>query len=162
MKDGNRRNSTDDKKVCFRDSTVDESKRVAFYHPISEGLPLRDVEEKRSMSQDENDVKTDEVEKRCSSSVDTGNSSARHVFDFHQLDEDDDDNYSVASTYTYNTVDTSATNESVQSIISRLQSETDRRRRRIMRRRCARTGKRPMKPMKPEDPLRGITVEIRE
>mmetsp|Transcript_9526 Transcript_9526/g.6660 ORF Transcript_9526/g.6660 Transcript_9526/m.6660 type:complete len:83 (+) Transcript_9526:52-300(+) len=82
------------------------------------------------------------------------------MYDFNQFD---DDEYSVVSTYTYGTVDTTATSESVHSIISRLQSETDRRRRRLMRRRKARgeVVSQP-KPVKQADPLRGITVEIRE
>ena len=75
----------------------------------------------------------------------------------------DDDNYSVSSAYTYGTVDTTASSESVHSIISRLQSETDRRRRRLMRRKYARAGRslNSIEKPKSEDPLNGLTVEIR-
>ncbi len=162
-------------------------KSLAFYRPVTARMSMMEcVEESeegleiRALSLDEHDGGKLDTEKRsgtpstssmdhsfeASSYIGSTSSSARHVFDFHTLDEgddddddDDDDNYSVM---TYNTVDTSATNESVQSIIQRLQSETDRRRRRIMRRRWAKSGKKPMKPAKPEDPIRGITVEIRE
>lgn len=171
--------------IRFNQIKVDESKRVAFYTPISEGLPLRDCThnvEQRSPSSDE-EVQKINTEKRgvfnssfesststllnsSSNSVPTtmstsSHGSSRQVFDFSHIE--DDDSYSVTSAYTYNTVETNATTESVQSIISRLQSETDRRRRRLMRRRYARGGKNHrLKQSKPEDVLHGITVEIRE
>lgn len=170
--------STGTRRVAFYKPKVDESKRVAFYSPISEGLPLREcsvLPEERTLSMDENDTKIIDVDKRqgsngsfesstpTASTVSTSNSSGRPAFDLNQFDDDDDDNYSVTSTYTYGTVDTTATSESVHSIISRLQSETERRRRRLLRRRCARgQSSAKSRPVKPEDPLKGITVEIRE
>lgn len=79
-------------------------------------------------------------------------------------DFNDDD--SLASGYSYATYASDATSESVQDIISRLQSETDRRRRRLVRRRSARlSGGRKNKLEKyvrPLDPKLGITVEIQE
>jgi hypothetical protein len=165
----------DSKRAVVHQPKVDESKRVAFYHPISEGLPLRDCDvdlEKRSLSIDEMDAKgAVDVEKRSApnNSFESSNASSpgsstastnRQSYDYNF-----DDDASVASTFTYGTVDTygtTATSESVQSIISRLQSETDRRRRRLERRRYARGAKGARKPRKPADPLKGITVEIRE
>ena len=168
-------------------SKVDESKRVAFYTPISEGLPLRDCtpdfEARSPCSEEEKEERKTNIEKRgmpnssfesftstlnnsSTSSLPTtasssSNGSGRQVFDFSHID--DDDSYSVTSAYTYNTVATNATTESVQSIISRLQSETDRRRRRLMRRRYARSGNKVQaKQVKPKDLLNGITVEVRE
>lgn len=83
--------------------------------------------------------------------------------------DDEVDDMSLASGYSY---DTTATSESVQDIISRLQSETDRRRRRLMRRRSRRIGgnkgsDRLQKynnsgSFNPTDPKLGITVEIKE
>ncbi len=173
------RSSSSTRRVAFYQPKVDESKRIAFYSPISEGLPLREcsvLPEERALSMDENDTKILDIEKRqegsngsfessspTASTVSTNNSFGRPAFDLSPFDEDDDDNYSVTSTYTYGTVDTTATSESVHSIISRLQSETDRRRRRLMRRRSARgQSSAKSKPVKPEDPIKGITVEIRE
>jgi len=79
-------------------------------------------------------------------------------------DFNDDD--SLASGYSYATYASDATSESVQDIISRLQSETDRRRRRLVRRRSARLsgGKKNKleKYGRPLDPKLGITVEIPE
>ena len=162
MKDDIFRVDSNDKRVGFHDQPkYDENKRVAFYRPIAEGSPLGDgglEVEKRSLSSDENDDKV-EVEKRSAptSSFESSNPSLAGSNQY-----DDDDESSVTSAYTYATVDTTATSESVQSIIQRLTSETDRRRRRLMRRRSARNGKTYRKPVKPEDPLKGITVEIRE
>lgn len=82
--------------------------------------------------------------------------------------DDEVDDMSLASGYSY---DTTATSESVQDIISRLQSETDRRRRRLMRRRSRRIGgtkgsdrlqKYNSGSFNPTDPKLGITVEIKE
>eukprot|EP01083_Nonionella_stella_P091767 256628_1 len=78
-------------------------------------------------------------------------------------DFNDDD--SMASGYSYATSASDATSESVQDIISRLQSETDRRRRRLVRRRSARLSGRKNRLEKygrPLDPKLGITVEIQE
>ncbi len=80
------------------------------------------------------------------------------------------DDMSVASGYTYASYDTTATSESVQDIISRLQSETDRRRRRLLRRRSSRRTNdklqkyAEMRSPRAEnsDPKLGITVEIKE
>lgn len=82
-------------------------------------------------------------------------------------DEDAADDMSVASGYSYASYDTTATSESVQDIISRLQSETDRRRRRLLRRRSSRrTGDALQKYSKSKsqraDPKLGFTVEIKE
>lgn len=82
--------------------------------------------------------------------------------------DDEVDDMSLASGYSY---DTTATSESVQDIISRLQSETDRRRRRLMRRRSRRIKgangsdrlqKYNSGSFNPTDPKLGITVEIKE
>lgn len=86
--------------------------------------------------------------------------------------DDDFDDMSVASGHSYATYDTNATSESVQDIITRLQSETDRRRRRLLRRRQMRhyenrrSGDRLQKYNSRSsvyvDPKVGITVEIKE
>ena len=81
--------------------------------------------------------------------------------------DNDDDDISIASGYSIATYDTNATSESVQDIISRLQSETDRRRRRLMRRRSSRrNGDKLQKYASARsakvDPKLGITVEIKE
>ena len=110
-------------------------------------------------------------------------SPERPVHDLHQVtwksdsclmseDYDDDvDDMSLASGYSYSTYDTTATSESVQDIISRLQSETDRRRRRLRRRRARRSqeGKNSDMLQKyntsasaPIDPKLGIMVDIKE
>lgn len=78
---------------------------------------------------------------------------------------DDGDDASIMSGYSYATTDTSES--SVQDIISRLQSETDRRRRRLIRRRSMRGSRnsakdRLKKYSRPVDPKLGITVEIKE
>jgi hypothetical protein len=86
--------------------------------------------------------------------------------------DDDFDDMSVASGHSYATYDTNATSESVQDIITRLQSETDRRRRRLLRRRQMRNyqnrknsdrlQKYNSRPSSYVDPKLGITVEIKE
>lgn len=86
--------------------------------------------------------------------------------------DDDFDDMSVASGHSYATYDTNTTSESVQDIISRLQSETDRRRRRLLRRRQIRgygNRKSTDKLQKYNtssssfvDPKLGLTVEIKE
>jgi len=80
---------------------------------------------------------------------------------------DDGDDGSMISGYSYATTDTSES--SVQDIITRLQSETDRRRRRLIRRRSMRGSSRSggnkdrlKKYSRPVDPKLGITVEIKE
>ena len=88
---------------------------------------------------------------------------------------DEGDDFSVASGNSYGTYDTTATSESVQDIISRLQSETDRRRRRLLRRRNARMRGGPYDNKYDKcdklkkyasssqiDPKLGMTVEIKE
>jgi|EP00979_Chaetoceros_neogracilis_P012189 hypothetical protein len=84
---------------------------------------------------------------------------------------DEADDMSVASGYSYSTYDTTASSESVQDIISRLQSETERRRRRLMRRRAKRNQEGKSSDMlqkystqtsAPIDPKLGIMVEIKE
>eukprot|EP00558_Chaetoceros_sp_UNC1202_P012285 CAMPEP_0197238998 /NCGR_PEP_ID=MMETSP1429-20130617/5495_1 /TAXON_ID=49237 /ORGANISM="Chaetoceros sp., Strain UNC1202" /LENGTH=153 /DNA_ID=CAMNT_0042698301 /DNA_START=57 /DNA_END=518 /DNA_ORIENTATION=- len=78
-------------------------------------------------------------------------------------DDDGYDDMSVASGYSYATYDTTATTDSVQDIISRLQSETDRRRRRLVRRRSSkRNGIASREKYSKTDPKLGISVEIRE
>lgn len=75
----------------------------------------------------------------------------------------DNDMISVTSNRSFATCDTAATSESVQSIIQRLNSETDRRRRRLMRRRSKRKSgsSRGREPQEPTSP-RGFTVEVVE
>jgi len=72
-----------------------------------------------------------------------------------------DDVASVSSGHTFQSYASDATSESVQSIIQRLQSETDRRRRRLMRRRSMRSGNGRFIPhnQQPSSP-RGFTVEV--
>ncbi len=148
--------------------------KASIYRPISEGMPLADdvdqggILERRALSVEDSDSKTDN-ERRHSpdtsfeSSVPSSTGSSYAHRPMYDCNNYDDDEYSVASTYTYGTVDTTATSESVHSIISRLQSETDRRRRRLMRRRSARGVKvTQKKTVKQADPLSGITVEVRE
>ena len=174
-------------------SKGNDNKRVAFYTPKSEGLPLREctiieTAERRSFDENEemdmidNRVEQTDLAERNGSNTSFENTrpstapshstgifdnAERPVFDLSQIEdkkkEDDDDNYSVSSAYTYGTVDTTASSESVHSIISRLQSETDRRRRRLMRRKYARAGRslNSIEKPKSEDPLNGLTVEIR-
>jgi hypothetical protein len=88
----------------------------------------------------------------------------------HEKDDDENDNMSCGSGYSYSTFNTTASSESVQDIISRLQSETDRRRRRLMRRRSRREmteGGNSTDVLKKyntssSDPKLGFMVEIKE
>lgn len=75
-----------------------------------------------------------------------------------------DDTASVSSNRSYATCDTAATSESVQSIIQRLNSETDRRRRRLRRRRSMRSGRSKKEERDQQEPSspRGFTVEVVE
>lgn len=85
---------------------------------------------------------------------------------------DDFDDMSVASGHSFSTYDTNATSESVQDIITRLQSETDRRRRRLLRHRQMRSFENRKSSDRLQkynsrssvyaDPKLGITVEIKE
>jgi len=74
----------------------------------------------------------------------------------------DNDMVSVSSNRSYATCDTAATSESVQSIIQRLNSETDRRRRRLMRRRSKRKNESTTNEVKEPTSPRGFTVEVVE
>jgi len=152
------------------DDAVSTPKRVAFYQPISEISPFNDstlLVEKRSQSTEEDRKSSDGDGRKSPDSFAYSRSSHQSYYseptlrrNMHDFDDDDEDNYSVASAYTYGTVDTAATSESVQSIIDRLKSESARRRKRLMRRRAGRTGVVP--PVSPSDPLKGLAVEIRE
>lgn len=145
------------RKVSFQQINVDESKRIAFYSPVTKGLGfLREcdiVPEERCLPSHENnrstdsgrrDNPTDTVEFSMQSnnqSTCTNIDLSRNNYDVNDTygvnDDDDDDNHSTTSAYTYASVDTTATSESVQSIISMLQSETERRKRLLQRRRRA-------------------------
>mmetsp|Transcript_2249 Transcript_2249/g.3438 ORF Transcript_2249/g.3438 Transcript_2249/m.3438 type:complete len:218 (+) Transcript_2249:92-745(+) len=88
----------------------------------------------------------------------------------HENYDDEIDDMSCASGHSYSSFCTTASSESVQDIISRLQSETDRRRRRLMRRRSRRgesTGVKSTDVLQKyntslSDPKLGIMVEIKE
>jgi len=116
-------------------------------------IPEFGVVEKRTASTEEE--RTDSTEKRNSPEA------------WRQVSGDWDDTVSIASTRSYATCDTAATSESVQSIIQRLNSETDRRRRRLRRRRSIRNEEarnnahHEREHQAPVSP-RGFTVEVME
>jgi len=115
-------------------------------------IPECDVVEKRTTSTDEERERGDGIEKRNSPE-----SWRQHSGDW-------DDTVSVSSNRSYATCDTAATSESVQSIIQRLNSETDRRRRRLRRRRSMRNGESRHHEREVQEPAspRGFTVEVME
>ena len=157
---------------------------------LTKSPPVDDIVgiDKRSMSNSEDERKIEESESRNSAEVSVEDSTkslpvvtperstrmdkAIWRSDTCMWRDEDDaaDDMSVASGYSYASYDTTATSESVQDIISRLRSETDRRRRRLVRRRSSRrTGDKLQKYIekrapRPDltDPKLGITVEIKE
>ena len=116
--------------------------------------------ERRSLSREDDERKASDSDERKSPE----SSFSEHVG--HHLEWDD---MSYNSTYSQSTT---ASSESVHSIIERLHSETDRRRRRLMRRRSARglrnravggtSSLNSLPSLSEKDPLKGLTVEIRE
>jgi len=114
-------------------------------------IPECGVVEKRTASTDEERERGDGIDTRVSPE-----SSWR------QQSGDWDDTVSISSNRSYATCDTAATSESVQSIIQRLNSETDRRRRRLRRRRSMRNGESRHHEREVKEPVspRGFTVEV--
>lgn len=115
-------------------------------------IPECGVVEKRTISTDEERERGDGIEKRNSPDQ------------WRQQSGDWDDTASVSSFRSYATCDTAATSESVQSIIQRLNSETDRRRRRLRKRRSMRGGesRRHRPELQESVSPRGFTVEVVE
>lgn len=115
--------------------------------------------ERRSLSREEIERKNSDSDERKSPESSFSENHGNH------LEWDDmsyNSTYSHQSTYSQSTT---ASSESVHSIIERLHSETDRRRRRLMRRRAARgmsARKNSLPSLSEKDPLKGITVEVRE